>query len=60
VESLICIPTVMTHASIPVEEKIALGVTDDLLRVSVGIEDVDDLVADLSQALARSQVFAVA
>jgi cystathionine beta-lyase/cystathionine gamma-synthase len=60
VESLICIPTVMTHASIPVEEKIALGVTDDLLRVSVGIEDVDDLVADLAQALARSQVFAVA
>src|SRR6202012_5009090 len=44
VESLICSPTVMTHGSIPVEEKIALRVTDDLLRVSVGIEDVDDLV----------------
>jgi cystathionine beta-lyase/cystathionine gamma-synthase len=60
VESLICIPTVMTHGSMPVEEKIALGVTDDLLRVSVGIEEVEDLIADLEQALTRSQVFAVA
>jgi cystathionine beta-lyase/cystathionine gamma-synthase len=60
VESLICIPTIMTHGSIPVEQKIALGVTDDLLRVSVGIEDVEDLIADLEQALSRSQVFAVA
>ena len=60
VESLICLPTAMTHASIPVEEKIALGVTDDLLRVSVGIEDIADLVADLDNALTRSQVFAVA
>jgi cystathionine beta-lyase/cystathionine gamma-synthase len=60
VESLICIPTIMTHGSIPVEEKIALGVTDDLLRLSVGIEDADDIIADLEQALARSQVFSVA
>jgi len=60
VESLICSPTVMTHGSIPAEEKIALGVTDDLLRISVGIEDVADLIADLEQALTRSQVFAVA
>jgi cystathionine gamma-lyase len=60
VESLICIPTTMTHGSIPVEEKVALGVTDDLLRISVGIEDVEDLIADLEQALSRSQVFAVA
>jgi cystathionine beta-lyase/cystathionine gamma-synthase len=60
VESLICIPTIMTHGSIPVEEKIALGVTDDLLRLSVGIEDAEDIIADLEQALARSQVFAVA
>jgi cystathionine beta-lyase/cystathionine gamma-synthase len=44
----------------PVAEKIALGVTDDLLRVSVGIEDVEDLIVDLEQALTRSQVFAVA
>jgi cystathionine beta-lyase/cystathionine gamma-synthase len=59
VESLICSPTVMTHGSIPIEEKVALGVTDDLLRISVGIEDIDDLIADLEQALQRSQVFAV-
>ncbi len=58
VESLICSPTVMTHGSIPVEEKIALGVTDDLLRISVGIEDLADIIGDLDQALARSQVFA--
>jgi cystathionine beta-lyase/cystathionine gamma-synthase len=60
VESLICIPTVMTHGSIPVEEKVALGVTDDLLRISVGIEDIDDIIADLEFALTRSQVFATA
>jgi cystathionine gamma-lyase len=60
VESLICIPTLMTHGSIPAEEKIALGVTDDLLRISVGIEDIADIIADLDQALARSQVFSVA
>jgi cystathionine beta-lyase/cystathionine gamma-synthase len=60
VESLICIPTVMTHGSMPVQEKIALGVTDDLLRISVGIEDVEDLIADLEAALTRSQVFSVA
>jgi cystathionine gamma-lyase len=60
VESLICSPTVMTHASIPVEEKVALGVTDDLLRISVGIEDVEDLIADLDNALTRSEVFSFA
>jgi cystathionine beta-lyase/cystathionine gamma-synthase len=59
VESLICLPTTMTHSSIPVAEKIALGVTDDLLRISVGIEDVADLIADLEGALTRSAVFAV-
>jgi cystathionine beta-lyase len=50
----------MTHGSMPVDLKVSLGVTDDLLRVSVGIEDVEDLIADLEQALTRSQVFAVA
>jgi len=60
VESLICSPTTMTHGSIPVEEKIALGVTDDLLRISVGIEDLDDLIADLDQALTRTAIVAVA
>jgi cystathionine beta-lyase/cystathionine gamma-synthase len=58
VESLICIPSVMTHGSIPVAEKQALGVTDDLLRVSVGIEDIEDIIADLRRALERSAVFA--
>jgi cystathionine beta-lyase/cystathionine gamma-synthase len=60
VESLICIPTTMTHGSMPVELKTSLGVTDDLLRISVGIEEVEDLIADLEGALTRSQVFAVA
>jgi cystathionine beta-lyase/cystathionine gamma-synthase len=41
----------MTHASFPKEERDKRGVTDGLLRLSVGIEDVDDLIADLEQAL---------
>ncbi|MBA2354677.1 MAG: PLP-dependent transferase [Acidobacteria bacterium] len=53
VESLISHPATMTHASVPVERRDALGVTDSLVRLSVGIEDVDDLRADLEQALAR-------
>jgi cystathionine gamma-lyase len=53
VESLVNHPAVMTHASIPVERRSALGITDDLVRLSVGIEDVADLRADLDQALAR-------
>jgi cystathionine gamma-lyase len=60
VESLICSPTSMTHGSIPVEEKIALGVTGDLLRISVGIEDLADLIADLDHALTSSAIFAIA
>ncbi|MEZ5293332.1 MAG: PLP-dependent aspartate aminotransferase family protein [Vicinamibacterales bacterium] len=51
VETLISHPAVMTHASVPPERRAALGITDGLLRVSVGIEDADDLVDDLSQAL---------
>ena len=42
----------MTHASVPAERRAALGLTDGLVRVSVGIENVEDLVADLDQALA--------
>lgn len=42
----------MTHASVPREERQRLGITDGLVRVSVGIEDVEDLIADLDQALA--------
>lgn len=51
VESLINHPATMTHASIPKAERERVGVTDSLLRLSVGIEDADDLVADLKQAL---------
>jgi cystathionine gamma-lyase len=52
VESLLCHPATMTHASIPAELRIARGIDDGLLRLSVGIEEVEDLEADLRQALA--------
>jgi cystathionine gamma-lyase len=51
VESLINHPVTMTHASIPKEEREKAGVVDNLLRLSVGVEDVDDLIDDLKQAL---------
>jgi cystathionine beta-lyase/cystathionine gamma-synthase len=51
VESLIGHPASMTHASIPREERIANGLVDSLIRLSVGIEDVEDLIEDLNQAL---------
>jgi cystathionine beta-lyase/cystathionine gamma-synthase len=51
VESLISVPSLMTHASVPKEMRERAGVTDGLVRLSVGIEDVDDLLADLDQAL---------
>ncbi len=51
VESLIEHPALMTHASIPPENRAALGIDDGLVRLSVGVEDVDDLIADLEQAL---------
>jgi cystathionine beta-lyase/cystathionine gamma-synthase len=51
VESLIGHPATMTHASIPKEERLKVGLTDSLIRLSVGIEDVDDLVEDLNVAL---------
>ncbi len=53
VETLISNPASMTHASIPAAERQARGVKDGLVRISVGIEDLDDLLADLDQALAR-------
>lgn len=53
VESLIGHPASMTHASIPREERLKVGLTDSLIRLSVGIEDVDDLLADLEQALEK-------
>ena len=52
VESLIELPAIMTHASIPPEQRAAIGISDSLIRLSVGIEDCDDLIADLAQALA--------
>lgn len=51
VESLISVPARMTHASIPAERRAELGITEGLIRISVGLEDVEDLIADLEQAL---------
>jgi len=53
VETLISHPATMTHASVPEPERIRLGITDGLVRVSVGIEDVEDIIADLDQALSK-------
>ena len=52
VESLANHPTTMTHASVPAEKRLEIGITDDLVRLSVGIEDIEDLLDDLKQALA--------
>lgn len=54
VETMITHPATMTHAEVPVEERLARGLTDGLVRLSVGIEDIDDIIADLDQALARA------
>jgi len=51
VETLVCHPASMTHAAVGVEGRKRLGITDGLMRISVGIEDVEDIVADLKQAL---------
>jgi cystathionine gamma-lyase / homocysteine desulfhydrase len=51
VESLISVPARMTHASIPIERRAELGITEGLVRISVGLEDVEDLIEDLTQAL---------
>jgi cystathionine beta-lyase/cystathionine gamma-synthase len=51
VETLICHPATMTHAAVGAEGRARLGITDGLMRISVGIEDVEDIVADLGQAL---------
>jgi cystathionine beta-lyase len=50
VESLANHPALMTHASIPEEKRKEVGITDDLVRLSTGVEDIDDLLADLEQA----------
>ena len=51
VETLISHPASMTHASVPPERRVAIGLTDDMVRISVGLEDVADLIDDLSCAL---------
>jgi cystathionine beta-lyase/cystathionine gamma-synthase len=52
VESLVCHPVTMTHGSIPKEEREKAGIIDSLIRLSVGVEDIEDLINDLKQALA--------
>jgi cystathionine beta-lyase len=54
VESLIEHPVTMTHASVAPDSLLRMGITPDLVRVSVGIEDVEDLISDLDQALAAA------
>ena len=51
VESLIEHPAIMTHASVPADVRKEIGISDALIRLSVGVEDLEDLVADLEQAL---------
>lgn len=51
VESLIELPALMTHASVSKEEREAIGITDTLIRLSVGIENIEDLITDLKKAL---------
>ena len=60
VESLISVPALMTHASVPPDRKAAMGLTDGLVRLSVGVEDVADLLSDLEEALAFLQRAAAA
>lgn len=54
-ESLAELPSVMTHASVPAEQRLVLGISDNLIRLSVGLEDVEDLLEDLALALKQSQ-----
>jgi cystathionine beta-lyase len=56
VESLVCHPATMTHASVPYEIRQKVGITDGLIRLSVGIESIDDILSDLGQAIERSEV----
>lgn len=56
VESLVCHPASMTHASIPYETRQKVGITDGLIRLSIGIESIDDILADLENAITKSEV----
>lgn len=55
VESLVCHPASMTHASIPYETRQKVGITDELIRLSLGIENINDIIADLDRAIAESE-----
>ena len=55
VESLVCHPAGMTHAAIPADIRKSVGIVDELIRLSVGIEDVDDIIGDLEQAIISSE-----
>lgn len=55
VESLVCHPASMTHASIPYEIRQKVGITDGLIRLSIGIENIDDILADINQAIKESE-----
>ena len=56
VESLVCHPSTMTHASIPADIRKKVGITDGLIRLSTGIEKIDDILADLAQAIEKAEV----
>jgi len=56
VESLISHPSTMTHAGMEIEAQIAAGISQSLIRISVGIEDIEDIISDLEQALSASQI----
>ena len=53
VDTLIQHPASMTHSGVPKEEKMKAGITDELTRISVGLEDVEDIIQDLEQGLAK-------
>ncbi len=55
VESLVCHPSSMTHASIPADIRRKVGITDGLIRLSVGIEQIDDILGDIAQAIAKAE-----
>lgn len=55
VESLAQVPAFMTHASVPAEKKAQLGITENLIRLSVGLESIEDIIEDIQQALKVSQ-----
>ncbi|HRR77666.1 MAG TPA: PLP-dependent aspartate aminotransferase family protein [Ruminococcus sp.] len=56
VESLVCHPSTMTHASIPANIRKKVGITDGLIRLSIGIESIDDILSDISQAIEKAEV----